>query len=60
MQFHKIDWSLTLEAIGNTASLMVLTATVTLGLAVAFSWIVVRSRVPGRAVFDFGISWDRP
>jgi iron(III) transport system permease protein len=53
VQFGKIDWDLTLEAIRNTASLMVLTATVTLGIAVAFSWIVVRSRLPGRAIFDF-------
>jgi iron(III) transport system permease protein len=53
VQFNKIDWGLTLEAIRNTASLMVLTATVTLGIAVAFSWIVVRSRLPGRSFIDF-------
>ena len=53
VQFGKIDWDLTLEAIRNTASLMVLTATVTLGIAVAFSWIVVRSRLPGRSLIDF-------
>lgn len=53
VQFGKIDWGLTLEAIRNTASLMVLTATVTLGIAIAFSWLVVRSRLPGRAFIDF-------
>ena len=53
VQFGKIDWGLTVEAIHNTAVLMVLTATVTLGIAVAFSWIVVRSRLPGRTIFDF-------
>ena len=49
----RFDWDLTVEAIHNTAVLMVLTATVTLGIAVAFSWIVVRSRLPGRTIFDF-------
>jgi iron(III) transport system permease protein len=53
VQFGKIDWGLVFEAIRNTASLMVLTATVTLAIAVAFSWIVVRSRLPGRTLFDF-------
>jgi len=53
VQFGKIDWSLTWEGIRNTAALMVLTATVTLGVAVAFSWIVVRSRLPGRSFIDF-------
>ena len=53
VQFGKIDWGLTFEAIRHTAALMVLTPTVTIALAIAFSWVVLRSRVPGRGVFDF-------
>jgi iron(III) transport system permease protein len=52
-QFRKIDWSLTFEAVRNSAELMILTPTVTLALALAFSWVVLRSRMPGRAGFDF-------
>ena len=52
-QFGKIDWELTLEAIRNTATLMVLTPTITLVLAVMFSWVVLRSKLPGRRAFDF-------
>jgi len=52
-QFRKIDWELTIDAIRHTAALMVLTPTVTLAIAIAFSWVVLRSRVPGRLGFDF-------
>jgi iron(III) transport system permease protein len=52
-QFGKIDWGLTFESIRHTAALMLLTPTVTLAVAVAFSWVVLRSRIRGRAVFDF-------
>ena len=42
-----------LRAIANTAILAVLVPTVTLALSLAFSWIVLRSRIRGRAAFDF-------
>jgi len=37
----------------NTATLMVLTPTITLVVSFAFSWVVLRSRLPGRTAFDF-------
>lgn len=37
----------------NTALLMVLAPVVTLAIALSISWLVLRSRVPGRALFDF-------
>jgi iron(III) transport system permease protein len=46
-------WSLVLTGVQNTAILMLLTPTVTLAVSLAFSWIVLRSKVPGRSFFDF-------
>ena len=40
------------EGLANTALLSVLTPTLTLLICIAFSWIVLRSRIPGRGVFD--------
>lgn len=37
----------------NTAVLMVLAPIITLAIALSISWLVLRSRVPGRALFDF-------
>ena len=37
----------------NTAMLMVLAPVVTLAIALSISWIVLRSRIWGRALFDF-------
>jgi iron(III) transport system permease protein len=52
-QFRKIDWGLTFEAVRHSAALMILTPAVTLVIAVAFSWVVLRSKLPGRSGFDF-------
>jgi iron(III) transport system permease protein len=52
-QFEGLNWALTLDGLKNTAILMALTPTVTLACCVAFSWIVLRSRVPFRLGFDF-------
>ena len=52
-QFHGLPWGLISDALTNTAILMALTPTVTLVCCVAFSWIVLRSRVPFRLAFDF-------
>jgi iron(III) transport system permease protein len=51
--YGALPWDLVLTSLRNTALLMVLTPTVTLALSLAFSWIVLRSRIPGRAGFDF-------
>jgi len=37
----------------NTAILMVLAPIITLAIALSISWLVLRSRVPARALFDF-------
>ncbi len=51
--FRDLPLDLTLEGIKNTSILMVLTPTLTLVLSVAFSWVVLRSKIPGRSFFDF-------
>ena len=52
-QYRALPWPLAFDGLTNTAILMALTPTVTLVLCVCFSWVVLRSRVPGRALFDF-------
>jgi iron(III) transport system permease protein len=52
-QFQNIPWDQTVGGLKNTAVLMLLTPTLTLVIAVAFSWVVLRSKVPGRSAFDF-------
>jgi iron(III) transport system permease protein len=51
--YHTLPWELVTTAIVNTCILAVLTPTLTLAISLAFSWIVLRSRVPGRGLFDF-------
>ena len=48
-----LPWDLAVEGMKNTAILMVLTPTLTLVCAVSFSWVVLRSRLPGKGAFDF-------
>jgi iron(III) transport system permease protein len=50
--FGAIDWSLAWHGIANTAALMVMVPTLTLLVSLAFSWIVLRSRIRGRTIFD--------
>lgn len=52
LHFRSLPWELVLEGLINTALLSVLTPTLTLLLCIAFSWIVQRSRIPGRSAFD--------
>jgi iron(III) transport system permease protein len=52
-RYAGLPWELIGDGITNTLILMVLTPTVTLALAVCFSWVVLRSRLPGRSWFDF-------
>ncbi|HKT19970.1 MAG TPA: iron ABC transporter permease [Stellaceae bacterium] len=51
--FRGLPWDITLIGARNTLILMLATPTLTLLLASAFSWVALRSRIPGRAVFDF-------
>jgi iron(III) transport system permease protein len=48
-----LPWDQVLTALGNTCVLAVLTPSLTLAISLAFSWIVLRSKLPGRAGFDF-------
>jgi iron(III) transport system permease protein len=51
--YFSLPWELVLTALWNTCVLAVLAPTLTLALSLAFSWIVLRSKFPGRAGFDF-------
>jgi iron(III) transport system permease protein len=51
--YYSLPWELVFRAAGNTALLAVLVPSVTLAISLAFSWVVLRSRIPGRAGFDF-------
>jgi len=51
--FLSLDWNQISRALTNTGILMVLTPTLTLMMSVCFSWIVLRSKIPGRSWFDF-------
>ena len=51
--YATLPWDLVLRAISNTLVLAILVPTVTLAISLAFSWVVLRSRIPGRAGFDF-------
>ena len=48
-----LPWDLVLTGVWNTSVLALLTPSLTLILALAFSWVVLRSRIPARAGFDF-------
>jgi iron(III) transport system permease protein len=50
--FVQQDWTLIVKAATNTAILMVLTPTCTILVSLAFSWVVLRSSIRWRAVFD--------
>jgi iron(III) transport system permease protein len=50
--YYELPWDLMLRALGNTAVLAVATPTITLGIALAFSWVVLRSRLRYRGLFD--------
>ena len=50
--YENLPWQLIIDSLGNTAILTILTPTVTLIVSLAFSWVVLRSRVPGRTLFD--------
>ncbi len=51
--FRDLPEGLVFGGIGISAALMLLVPTITLTLSVALSWVVLRSRLRWRAVFDF-------
>ena len=51
--FNSLPWGLVLEGLKNTTILVFLTPSITLICAIAFSWLVLRSKIPGRGFFDF-------
>jgi len=51
--YYNLPWEQLYDGMINTGILMVLTPTVTLFLSLCFSWVVLRSRMPGRLAFDF-------
>jgi iron(III) transport system permease protein len=52
-QYSTVPWDLALGAMAHTIVLALLVPTVTLAVSLAFSWIVLRSRIRWRAGFDF-------
>ena len=48
-----LPWELVLRGAGNTSILMLLTPTITVIVSVIFAWVVLRSRIRGRFLFDF-------
>jgi iron(III) transport system permease protein len=53
VNFQRIPWDLFFVGARNTLFLTIATPTLTLALAIAFSWVALRSKLPGRSVFDF-------
>ena len=51
--YFSLPWELVLTGLWNTSILAILTPSLTLALSLAFSWIVLRSKYPGRGGFDF-------
>ncbi len=51
--YFKLPEALILTGLRNTGTLMILVPTITVVFSVGISWVVLRSRVPGRAIFDF-------
>jgi iron(III) transport system permease protein len=50
--FYEQPWDLVVSALTNTSFLAVATPTLSIALSVIFSWVVLRSRLPGRQYFD--------
>ncbi len=53
VNFQRIPWDLFFIGARNTLFLTIATPTLTLALAIAFSWVALRSKLPGRSAFDF-------
>ena len=48
-----LPWELVLRGAGNTSILMILTPTITVIVSLIFAWVVLRSQLRCRFVFDF-------
>jgi len=53
LNFMTLPWDLVFRGTQNTLLLMAFTPTLTVPLSLAFSWVVLRSHMPGRFVLDF-------
>jgi iron(III) transport system permease protein len=53
VNFHKQNWELVISGLINTGVLMILTPTLAVVVSLAFSWIVLRTKIRGRSLFDF-------
>ena len=53
VNFQRIPWDLFVVGTRNTLILTAAVPTLTLALAIAFSWVALRSKLPGRSIFDF-------
>lgn len=53
VNYRSIPWDLVVRGAKDTGILMLLTPTITVPMSLVFSWVVLRSRLPGRFVFDF-------
>ena len=51
--FRTIPTELLTRSVTNTIVLMLTVPTITVAISVAVSWVVLRSRTPGRGVFEF-------
>jgi iron(III) transport system permease protein len=51
--YVSLPWSLVLQSLRNTSLLAILTPSLTIALSLAFSWVLLRSKVKWRAGFDF-------
>jgi iron(III) transport system permease protein len=51
--YRSIPTELLMRSVANTAVLMLIVPTITVALSVAISWVVLRSKARGRALFDF-------
>jgi len=51
--YLSLPWELVLRGAGNTSILMLLTPTITMIASVIFAWVVLRSKIRGRFLFDF-------
>ena len=51
--YRSVPWDIVGDGVANSLILMVLTPTVAIALALCFSWVVLRSKIPGRGWFDF-------
>ena len=51
--YENLPWAWVWTALTNTGTLMILTPTIAVVLSVAFSWVVLRTKYPGRPILDF-------